>query len=203
MPLLFSSEQQKEASTQGFIVAERPTAYGPGVIVLITLLGLAFVVYALLYSFRSQVHSDTELLLRQISDLDRSRNKSLETEIFIFERRVSALSRVLRSHHLFSQLIPAVEEVTLPTVFYDGMSASLGKAATAPVSSAPQVDIVEVQLQGTAPTLLEFARQMIAYREDKRIVKGGAESFSFREDGTIEFTASLLFDRNIVLPQEP
>ncbi|MDO8558467.1 MAG: hypothetical protein Q7S09_04765 [bacterium] len=199
MPLLFQSESKKETSSSGFIVAERQTAYGPGVIILLTLFGLSFVVYAALFSFRVKISSDTELIHGHTDDLERTRNKKLESEIFIFEKRINALSTILRSHVYLSRIIPLVGEVTLPTVFYDSMNVSFGAESA---SGATGDEIVRIELQGSAPTLLDLARQMVIYRHDPKIKSGGMSSFEIgKEDGGNTFSATLTFDKKAVLAQ--
>ena len=198
MPLLFQSESKKETSSSGFVVAERPTAYGPGVIILLAIFGLSFVAYAALYSFRVKVSSDTEFIRRGIDDLERTRNKKLEAEIFIFEKRINALSMILRSHVYMSQVIPLVGEVTLPTVFFTSINVNLGTQSAH--SGGAGEEVVRVDLQGSAPTLVDLARQMVVYRSDPKIKSGEVTSFQIgEEDGGITFSAALSFDKKVIL----
>ncbi|MDP3963923.1 MAG: hypothetical protein Q8Q39_05510 [bacterium] len=206
MPFLFPSQQKSDpgmTASTGFIVAQRPTAYGPAVIVLVTLLGVAFVVFALIYSFRVTVDSEIELLTSQADDLERSRDKKTEAEILIFERRINALSTILRSHRYVSQIFPLVESLTLPTVFYDSFNMTMATQATSPSQAQPNAEVVQVQLQAKTPTLTDLARQMVVFRDDPRIKKGEISSFSVKgtTDGTITFSAQLTFDKKAILAQ--
>ena len=203
MPFLFKAEQKKELATGtvGFVAVERPRVYGPGVIALLTIFGVAFVAWALLFSFRVKVDADTELIRRQTDDLERTRDYQLEKQIITFEKRVNALSKILRSHVYISKLIPALEEATLPSVFYESLSVSFGTEDVVRGGKAEKADIVRADLAGSAATLLDLARQMIAYREQPTMVKGDISGFSIGKEGggRITFTASLLIDKKVIL----
>jgi len=205
MPFLFQAEQKREpaAGTAGFVAVERPRVYGPGVIILLTLFGISFVAWALLFSFRVKVAADTEIILRNTDDLERTRDYQLEKQIVIFEKRINALSKILRSHVYVSKLIPILEEATLPTVFYDSLNLSFSTEDVIQGGKAEKVDVVRADLAGSATTLLDLARQMIAYREHSAIAKGDIENFSIGKEGEgrAVFTVSLLINKkNILAP---
>lgn len=203
MPFLFQAEQKNmPASTNtGFIAVERPRVYGPGVIVLLTLFGISIVAWALLFSFRVKVLSDTELIRRETDDLERTRNKQLEGQIIAFEKRVSAFSKIFRSHIHLSKVFPALGDVTLPTVFYDSLSVTFGTDDISVSGKSEKAEVVRAEVSGSAPALLDLARQMIAYRQHPQILKGEVTGFSLgkESDQRVMFSASLLFDKKLIL----
>jgi len=198
MPLIpFRSELKKDVAGGGFIVPKRPTIYGPGVIVLLALFGLSFVFYATFYSFREKINEDTQLLLKETSDLERSRDKELEAKIIAFEKRVNVLSELLRSHRYLSGAFTLLEEVTLPTVSYESFSFAAQAAPGATSQESKQREF-RVELSGFAPTLLDVARQMIAYTEEPRIIESQVSNYSLGDKG-VSFSATLAFASPVIL----
>lgn len=184
----------------GFIAAKRPITYGPGIVALVVILGVALALYAVFFSIRVSVESETESLRQETSSLERSRNKQLEADILVFEKRVQALSQLLRSHPYGSEMFGVLEAVTLPTVFYTSFSFSGGVSGAAPGRREPEKGPeFTVELKGEGSSLLEVARQIIAYSQDSRIVRSDVGGFSISPDGSASFNASLGISPAVIL----
>jgi len=197
MPFLFQNQQKPDSATSaGFIVPERQIAYGPGVIVLAAIFGMTIVAWAALFSFKSKIDADIELTRYQIDDLERKRDKVLETEILVFSRRLSALSKIIDSHVYTSKLFPVIESLTLPSVFYSSMSLSFDDDTN---PGTQGVKLVKVDLHGKAANLLELARQLVVLRSDPVLKDGDVTAFSFeKEAGNIDFSAMMAFDVKVL-----
>ena len=147
------------------------------------------------------------LPIRLLVDLIGDELLLLEGDILLFQKRITALSKVLRSHQYMSQVFPVIEEATLPTVVYDSAAisilASSGGTSAAGAATSDLGGTVEVALHGKAASLTDLARQMLAYRDDPRLKKGVITNFQIGAEGAdeIAFSATLDMDKKIILEQ--
>lgn len=198
MALLFGSGTKKDIGG-GFVSTKRPTVYGPGVIVLFAIFGLTFVLYAAFVSYRATIEGETEAVRSETASLERGRNKGLEADIVKFEKRVNVLSQLLRSHIYASAVFPILERVTLPSISYDGFSFDTAAVAREQVSTSEKETQFKVKVRGMAPSLLDLARQMIAYTEEPQIVQSNVSGFALDTDGGASFSADLLLAPDAIL----
>jgi hypothetical protein len=200
MALLFQGQQDKNAAS-GFVVAEKQVTYGPAIAVLGAILALALGVWGTLYYLRLQVTSATDEVRKQIDALEKTRDPVLEADIIAFEKKIKAISKVMLGHIHMSKIFSTVENATMPNVFYNNFSATLQTVGTSPSADNPTSETLTIQMSGNVPDFIGLARQMVAYGQDKELVKGEINNFSLGsgDNKGINFTSMLSVKKDKVL----
>lgn len=152
------------------------------VVVSVILIAAVIAAYLGLYFYRNKLNGQKNDLDGQIAQLDAQRDLDMEANFTRLEKGISDLKKVLENRIYSSHLFKMLEELTLPTVWYNNLSIDFSKAS--------------LDLEVAADSYNTMAKQVVILENDSRIKKVDFSDVSLEKEGGV--TSSFTIDLNPV-----
>jgi hypothetical protein len=149
---------------------------GPSIFFLIIVL----VLYGGLFLFNRSLKTKIGELEAQFATV--SRDKSQEKRIEEAALKLNQSRLLLDQHLLWSKGLKKIQSLTLPSVQFQSLAASLAES--------------RLEFRAVAPTLAAVAKQAANFLADESIQDLSLNQIKFLTNGQTEFTIRLTFDRN-------
>lgn len=149
------------------------------ILISLTVIGFAFF-FSKRYKAKTAFelsNSKEHILKNEIIALDPDSTKE-------FQKKVGELDALLKEHIYWSEIFPIVEDNTIPTVWYSSLSVSLNDKS--------------IDLEGKAKNLDGAARQIVSFKQEKKIQEVGLNGIGSDSAGTIRLSLGLKFDENLI-----
>ncbi len=148
----------------------------------ITVLVLMLVLTGGLYFYKGTLEDKKTGLDAGIVNLEKERDKKVESNLLILNKQLSLISKLLDSHVLWSKALSKVEGLLQPQVQF--------------ISFSAVVNDNRFEFKAKALNYTVVARQIAAFVSDDSIKDINLNNVHVLTDGKLEFSVRLDFDKN-------
>lgn len=163
--------------TKRIEIGSRAT-FGPGVLILVVVL----VLYGSLLLYNRTLESKVQELDASFTIFNQARDKTGENRINEVQSKLSQTQILLDEHILWSKGFKKIQELVLPSVQFQSLTASLPE--------------LKFEFRATAPNLTSIAKQGANFLASDSVQDMSVNQIKILTTGRTEFVIKLIFDRN-------
>jgi len=156
------------------------------VIISFVLIIAAVAAYLGLFFYRNNLIQEKNDLESQIYQIDGQRDLAMEANFINLEKGISDLKKVLENRMYPSYLFKMVEELTLPTVWFENMNADFSKAT--------------LDLDVAADSYDTMAKQIVILENDFRIKEVNFSDVKLEKEGGVNSSFNIALDPVFLRP---
>lgn len=161
---------------------------------------VVLIAFAALNIYQRKIATDTATLETQIQEFDSeiAGYIALQTEISALSQRLESLHNVLEAHVYWSPFLEKLEELTLATVYYTGMtgSANTGQFTFNAVAKSYQDVDAQVRVLRQAPEVLSVSVTSVAATQ-ATATEESTETTTATGEQTVSFIIAIEFDAEL------
>ena len=154
------------------------TTFGPSVLILVIIL----VLYGGLLFYNRTLESKVQELDASFTAFNQARDKTGENRINEVQSKLSQAQILLDEHVLWSEGFKKIQELVLPSVQFQSLTASLPE--------------LKFEFRATAPNLTSIAKQGANFLADDSIKDMSVNQIKVLTTGRTEFVIKLTFDKD-------
>ncbi len=154
------------------------TAFNPGVLILVIVL----ILYGGLLFYNWTLKIKVQEMDAAFIAFNQARNKNQENRVSEVQSKLSQAQALLEEHALWSKGFKKIQQLTLPSVQFQSLTASLPE--------------LKFEFRATAPNLTSIAKQGANFLADQSVRDMSINQIKILTTGKTEFVIKLTFDRD-------
>lgn len=143
---------------------------------------IVLVAYFSLFSYESSLNSKSSFLDSQLSAIEKSRDKTAETNLLNLSSQLKIINPLLNNHLIWSDAFAEIQNLTLPQIQYEVLNANF--------------DSKKYVFKATAANYTTVAKQIAAFYGSDTFTDVALDKVSSQPSGRVEFMLELIFDPN-------
>jgi|GEM_PF-1458851 len=164
------------------------TVMGPTYFLTLTLFVLAILVSGFLFAWTQVVDRRVEDKIATLEAKNAAYDDTIVQDLLRVDSRLSEATNLLNAHVAFTELLDVLEELTVRTISYDGLSFALDE----------QTGALELEVTGIAPTFRDAAVQADTFRSEQFLQNPTVTRLSRNNDDLAGFAITASIDPRLI-----